>query len=65
MTYFIFIFILLYINQHPIIMLQTSRIISNKSFNIEEYGTMKFDCLIEQRILAAWRINLRHNNIYR
>lgn len=47
------------------IMLQTPRIISNKSFNIEEYGTFKFDCLIEQRTLAAWRINSRHDNIYR
>jgi len=48
-----------------IIMFQTSHIISNKSFNIEEYRTVKFDCLIEQRILTAWRINLRHDNIYR
>ncbi|CAF1007423.1 unnamed protein product [Rotaria sordida] len=46
-------------------MLQTSHIISNKSFNIEEYETVKFDCLIEQHILAAWRISLRHDNIYR
>jgi hypothetical protein len=46
-------------------MLQTSHIISNKSFHIEEYGKIKFDCLIEQRILAAWRISLRHDSIYR
>jgi hypothetical protein len=46
-------------------MLQTPRIIANKSFNIEEYGTIKFDCLIEQCLLAAWRISLRHDNIYR
>ncbi|CAF1586889.1 unnamed protein product [Rotaria sp. Silwood1] len=46
-------------------MLQNLHIISNKTFNIEEYGTVKFDCLIEPYILAAWRISLRHNNIYR
>jgi hypothetical protein len=46
-------------------MFQTSRIISNKTFNIEEYGTVKFDCLIEQRILVTWRISLRHDTIYR
>ncbi len=57
--------ILLCLNQHSILMLQTPRIIANKSFNIEEYGTIKFDCLIEQCLLAAWRISLRHDNIYR
>lgn len=46
-------------------MLEISRIISNKSFNIEEYGTIQFDCFIENTILAAWRIHLRHDNIYR
>jgi hypothetical protein len=65
MTRFIFILILLYINQYPIITLKTPRIISNQSFNIEEYGTVKFNCLIEQRVLAAWRISLRHDSIYR
>jgi len=53
------------LNQQAVITLKISRIISNKSFNIEEYGTIKFGCLVEQRILAAWRISLRHNNIYR
>ncbi|CAF4750447.1 unnamed protein product, partial [Rotaria sp. Silwood2] len=66
MINFLFIFILLCITQHSIVMmLQTSRIVSNKSFHIEEYGTVKFDCLIEQNILAAWLIGLRHDNIYR
>ncbi|CAF4992432.1 unnamed protein product, partial [Rotaria sp. Silwood1] len=65
MTNFFCILILLYINQYNINMLQNLHIISNKTFNIEEYGTVKFDCLIEPYILAAWRISLRHNNIYR
>jgi len=65
MTHIFFIFIALCLNQQAVITLKISRIISNKSFNIEEYGTIKFSCLIEQRILAAWRISLRHNNIYR
>lgn len=46
------------------IMLQNLRIISNRTFNIEEYETIRFNCLIEQGILTAWRVNLRHDNIY-
>jgi hypothetical protein len=65
MNHFFFIFILLSINEHIILMFQTARIISNKSYNIEEYGTVKFDCTIEKGILAAWRVNLRHDDIYR
>ncbi len=65
MTHMYVIFIVLCLNRQAIITLKIPRIISNKSFNIEEYGNIKFSCLIEQRILAAWRISLRHNNIYR
>jgi hypothetical protein len=65
MFHLFFTFILLCIHQHTIIMLQIPRIISNKTFNIEEYSTVKFDCLIEQHKIAAWRISLRHDNIYR
>ncbi|CAF1042307.1 unnamed protein product [Adineta steineri] len=46
-------------------MLQIPRIISNKSLNIEEYSSVKIDCLLEQRQLVAWRINFRYDNIYR
>lgn len=59
------ILILLYESQYNVQMFQISRLISNKSYNIEEYGTVYFDCLLEQHILVAWRINLRHANIYR
>ncbi len=61
----LFILILLFSNQHPILMLLPFSIISNQSFHIEEYGTVKFDCLVEHRILAAWRVSLRHDNIHR
>ncbi|CAM2704494.1 unnamed protein product [Rotaria socialis] len=46
-------------------MLQNSRIISNKTYNIEEYGTVNFDCSIEEHTLVAWRVSLHHDNIYR
>jgi hypothetical protein len=65
MSYLFLKFLLLCIHQHTILMLQISRIISNKSFNIEEYGTVQFNCLIGQHKIAAWRISLPHDDIYR
>ena len=57
--------VLLFQNQQGIYTLQFPGIISNESFYIEEYGTVRFDCFIEEDLLAAWRIRLRHDEIYR
>ncbi|CAF3467021.1 unnamed protein product [Rotaria socialis] len=45
-------------------MLQNSRIISNKTYNIEEYGTVNFDCSIEEHTLVAWRVRQWINSAF-
>ena len=64
-AYFFFITTLLCINQCAIHMLQSSRIISNQSVNIEEHRTVKLDCSSKKHLIAAWRVSLSHDNIYR
>ena len=41
------------------------RVVSNVSLYHEEYATVKLDCLLEQHLVVAWRVNLHHETIYR
>ena len=65
MTDILLSIILVFLNQQYIDSTVLPRIISNESFHIEEYRTIEFDCFTGEHLLAAWRIRLRHDDLYR